>query len=145
MKTASFARDSMHSFAERDVREYVFGFGRRICPGRELADASLFMFVAMSVAALDIQAAAGMDLSKINISEGLGWVSGTITCGCASFSALYALLTMFSSHPEPFSIETRPRSPTVSTLVRSVELEHPWEDHDAESLAHLNWKHARTL
>ena len=35
--------------AERDVREYVFGFGRRACPGRELADATLFMFVAMSI------------------------------------------------------------------------------------------------
>ncbi|OCB91350.1 cytochrome P450 oxidoreductase [Sanghuangporus baumii] len=126
-KTGSFARHGAVLCSERDVREYVFGFGRRACPGRELADASLFMFVAMSIAALDIRPSAGMDLSKINVAEGLGWVPGTIT------------------HPEPFSIDARPRSPTTAALIRSVELEHPWGNHDAECLVHLNWKDVHTV
>jgi len=39
---------------EQDPREFCFGFGRRICPGRMLADASLFISCAMSLAVFDI-------------------------------------------------------------------------------------------
>ncbi|EJD06297.1 cytochrome P450 oxidoreductase [Fomitiporia mediterranea MF3/22] len=123
-KTSSYARHAATNCAERDVREYVFGFGRRACPGRELADATLFMFVAMSVAALNIRPSSGKesDLANINVAEGKGWVAGTIT------------------HPEPFSVDARPRSPAVAAHIRAVEVEHPWTDHDAECLLHLNWK-----
>ena len=62
------------------MREYVFGFGRRSCPGRELADASLFMFVAMSVATLDIRSPSGTISGFVDVKEGKGWVPGTITC-----------------------------------------------------------------
>lgn len=37
-----------------DPRTFSFGFGRRICPGLHLADASLFISVAMSLAVFDI-------------------------------------------------------------------------------------------
>ncbi|KAH9920814.1 cytochrome P450 [Amylocystis lapponica] len=40
--------------AERDPREVVFGFGRRICPGIQLADASVFLSCAMSLAVFNI-------------------------------------------------------------------------------------------
>lgn len=40
---------------EQDVRDYIFGFGRRICPGKELADATLFMVAAMSIAVFDLR------------------------------------------------------------------------------------------
>jgi cytochrome P450 len=39
---------------ELDPYKMVFGFGRRICPGRVLADASVFMSCAMVLAAFDI-------------------------------------------------------------------------------------------
>ncbi|KIY69829.1 cytochrome P450 [Cylindrobasidium torrendii FP15055 ss-10] len=38
----------------RDPFDYIFGIGRRICPGRLLADASLFITCAMSIATFDI-------------------------------------------------------------------------------------------
>ncbi|KAJ3503676.1 hypothetical protein NLJ89_g8327 [Agrocybe chaxingu] len=42
------------SHPEPDPREVCFGFGRRICPGRILADASIFLSCAMSLAVFDI-------------------------------------------------------------------------------------------
>jgi cytochrome P450 len=40
--------------AQRDPRLACFGFARRICPGMHLAEASLFILVAMSLAVFDI-------------------------------------------------------------------------------------------
>jgi cytochrome P450 len=38
----------------RDPRSVAFGFGRRICPGRHIADASLFTMVATLLATVDV-------------------------------------------------------------------------------------------
>ncbi|KAJ7488270.1 cytochrome P450 [Mycena latifolia] len=40
---------------ELDPRELVFGFGRRICPGRALAEASVFIAIAMTLAVFNIK------------------------------------------------------------------------------------------
>ena len=72
MTPGSFTRHSPRLGSERDVREYIFGFGRRSCPGRELADATLFMFVAMSLATLDLSAV-------LNDEPSCEWTAGTIT------------------------------------------------------------------
>ncbi|KAJ6537204.1 OrdA protein, partial [Mycena vulgaris] len=45
--------------AQRDPRSLCFGFGRRVCPGKELAEASLFVCVAMTLAVFDIGAGKG--------------------------------------------------------------------------------------
>ena len=39
---------------QQDPRAISFGFGRRICPGLNLADASIFISCAMSLAVFDI-------------------------------------------------------------------------------------------
>lgn len=39
---------------EKDPREVCFGFGRRVCPGSVLAQASLYITAAMSLAVFDI-------------------------------------------------------------------------------------------
>ncbi|KAG6852362.1 hypothetical protein C0991_000374, partial [Blastosporella zonata] len=39
--------------------------GRRICPGRHLADASLWIVIASTLATLDISKAAGVDGKEI--------------------------------------------------------------------------------
>ncbi|KAF9267070.1 cytochrome P450 [Marasmius fiardii PR-910] len=40
---------------EKDPKDIIFGFGRRICPGRVLADASVFISCAMILACFDIK------------------------------------------------------------------------------------------
>lgn len=42
---------------QHDPRQIAFGFGRRICPGLNLADASVFISCAMSLAVFDISKA----------------------------------------------------------------------------------------
>ena len=42
------------SARRRDVRNYVFGFGRRKCPGSFMIDASLWIAIASMLASFDI-------------------------------------------------------------------------------------------
>lgn len=39
---------------EADPKQFVFGFGRRICPGLHLADASVWLACAQALAVLSI-------------------------------------------------------------------------------------------
>ena len=39
----------------RDPLTYAFGYGRRVCPGLHLAEASMFLSIAMTLAAYDIR------------------------------------------------------------------------------------------
>lgn len=41
--------------AEPDPRTYTFGFGRRVCPGKLLADNALFVTVAQTLAVFDVE------------------------------------------------------------------------------------------
>ena len=45
----------------RDPRNYVFGFGRRRCPGLHLIEESLWIVMATMVATLDMRKAVGAD------------------------------------------------------------------------------------
>ena len=40
---------------ERDPLTYAFGYGRRVCPGLHLAEASMFLSIAMTLSAYDIR------------------------------------------------------------------------------------------
>jgi cytochrome P450 len=50
---------------EQDPRAFVYGWGRRICPGRFYADNSVFLMVAMALATLNISAAVDATGNKI--------------------------------------------------------------------------------
>ncbi len=41
--------------AEPDPRTYTFGYGRRVCPGRYVADNALFVTIAQSLAVFKIE------------------------------------------------------------------------------------------
>ncbi|KAK7029404.1 hypothetical protein VNI00_014658 [Paramarasmius palmivorus] len=45
--------------AEQDPREYIFGFGRRVCPGRLLANATIFITISACLSVFDISAVEG--------------------------------------------------------------------------------------
>lgn len=62
----------------RDPFDFIFGIGRRICPGRLLADASLFITCAMSLAAFDI--APGKDENGEQVVVSLGPTPGLLRC-----------------------------------------------------------------
>ncbi|KAB8248624.1 cytochrome P450 [Aspergillus flavus] len=95
---------------ELDPHTLAFGFGRRICPGRLLADATIFLTIAQS-------------LTVFNFSkpEGEGDLKAEFLPGVISHPALYRL-------------EITPRSAAHEALIRSVEVEHPWEESHAKEL-----------
>ncbi|KAJ7708746.1 cytochrome P450 [Mycena rosella] len=66
--------------AELDPRDLAFGFGRRICPGRVLADASVFISCAMSLATFNISK--HPESGEIDREQGTGTISHPTAFRC---------------------------------------------------------------
>jgi hypothetical protein len=96
---------------EPDPATEAFGYGRRICPGRFLADESLFLTISRLLAVFDITKAVdenGKEIDpKIKVTPGL------------------------LGRPLDFPYCIKPRSAKSVGLIRTIEVEHPWEKGDA--------------
>ncbi|EKM56473.1 uncharacterized protein PHACADRAFT_253615, partial [Phanerochaete carnosa HHB-10118-sp] len=79
-----------------DPRNYCFGFGRRICPGLHLADASVWLTCATVLAAFDIKKLVHDGKIVEVVPE---YTSGTV------------------SHPKPFKCDIKPRSAKARALI----------------------------
>ncbi|SJL08658.1 related to cytochrome P450 CYP2 subfamily [Armillaria ostoyae] len=79
--------------------EEAFGFGRRICPGQDMAEASMWMTIASILAVFNITKAVD---DKGNVVE----PSGEFTSGMLS-------------HAAPFECEIKPRSKYAVSLIQS--------------------------
>ncbi|THG98128.1 hypothetical protein EW026_g3999 [Hermanssonia centrifuga] len=79
--------------AEPDYGNLPFGFGRRICPGMHLADASLFVYTATILASFNI--GKPKDKEGNFIEQDVEYSTGIV------------------SVPGPFSCTIKPRSPTA--------------------------------
>lgn len=99
--------------AEPDPRTVTFGFGRRVCPGRYVADNALFITIAQSLAVFDI--------SKVT-------ENGKIVEPELKFEAGIV------SHPVPYGASIKPRSAAHQALIENAEQEYPWEEPDVEAL-----------
>ncbi|KAG6919294.1 hypothetical protein DXG01_007426 [Tephrocybe rancida] len=87
--------------AEADPRNVCFGFGRRICPGMHLADASVFISCAMSLAVFDISKSVENGVIVEPVHEN---TDGTI------------------SHPKPYKCSIKPRSQKAVSHIQAEEL-----------------------
>ncbi|KAH9927105.1 cytochrome P450 [Epithele typhae] len=87
--------------AERDPRDFAFGYGRRKCPGIFFAEASIFTAVALTLAVYDI--AKAVDARGKTIEPAVE-PSGTLI-----------------SHPAPFPLRVSVRSPKAQALLDSWE------------------------
>lgn len=105
---------------EMDPRMFVFGFGRRICPGKDFADESIFLAVAMSLAVFNIQKARD-DMGNI-IEPNVEFTSGVV------------------SKARDFPYDIRPRSDGAERLIKEVEVEFPWENGDVAQLNRIKWE-----
>jgi len=86
-----------------DPATVAFGFGRRICPGRHLAENSLFIIVSSVLAAFNIAAPLDADGKPVELA-------GDVTVG-------------FLSYPVPFKCRITPRSVQATDLVLESGLE----------------------
>ncbi|TKA78809.1 hypothetical protein B0A55_02231 [Friedmanniomyces simplex] len=92
----------------------TIGFERRVCPGRVLAESSIYMTFAQSLAVFDIRKAVDAQGKEIVAEHKYG-------CGIIS-------------RPEPFGVRVTPRSERHAQLIQGVLKRHPWEESDARCL-----------
>ncbi|KAH8100340.1 cytochrome P450 [Cristinia sonorae] len=87
-----------------DPRNYVFGFGRRLCPARDFADKNSFLVLANMIATLNIKRA--LDDHGREIVPEHSYKSGFV------HSAL--------SHIHPFKCDIKPRSAQAARLIAQL-------------------------
>lgn len=104
---------------EPDPSNVAFGFGRRICPGRHLAETSLFLTIAQLLATFNIDKA--LDAEGKVIEPPVESTPGIV------------------DHPRPFAYRLAPRSAAHRELVQNVEKEYPWQQSDAENLVNKDF------
>lgn len=110
----------------------------RICPGKELADSSLFIAIAMSVAVFDIcklKDKFGNDVEPLH-----EYVSGLIRFA-ADFIYDFYYLSFWAyydySRPKPFECVVKPRSEKAIGLIQSILDESPPAKGDGDILKGL--------
>lgn len=96
----------------------IFGYGRRVCPGRHLSDSSVFLTIAQTLAVFTIREAVDTEGRAIKVR--LEATPGLI------------------NRPVEFPCEIMPRSIKHADLIRSLEGHYPWEDSDAGLLEAFN-------
>ncbi|EAT80928.1 hypothetical protein HBI56_185850 [Parastagonospora nodorum] len=104
--------------AEPDPRTWTFGYGRRVCPGRYVADNALFLTIAQSLAVFKIEPL--VENGKVVMPE-VKFEPGVV------------------SHPVPYRTSITPRSEEHKQRIVEAEKEYPWEESDAKALKSLKW------
>lgn len=102
---------------EPDPWDHVFGYGRRICPGRYLADEALFLTISRLIATFDVTKKVDEQGRPLDVK--IGATPGLI------------------SHPTPFPYSISPRSAKHADLIRATEIDHPWEESDSARLVNV--------
>lgn len=104
---------------EQDPRSVLFGFGRRICPGKDFAANTIFLAVARSVWSFDILKA--RDAQGRVIEPSLEYVGGHL------------------SQPKELRCSLTARSAKVAAIIENVKEELSWGNSDAEKLSGIRW------
>ncbi|KAL5341444.1 cytochrome P450 [Aspergillus crustosus] len=99
---------------EPDPSPDAFGYGRRICPGRFFADASLYLSIVQSLAVFNLSKILDGDGREVEIDA----------------KPKPGVLT----YPTDFGFRVETRSQRHVALIREVERRCPWEESDAALL-----------
>jgi cytochrome P450 len=102
---------------EPDPRNFIFGYGRRICPGRYVADNALFITIAQTLAVFNIG-------KFVNAKGQIVEPEARFEPGAIS-------------HSVPYRCSVKPRSEAHAHLIKSAEQEYPWEESDAKELENI--------
>ncbi|KAH7311488.1 cytochrome P450 oxidoreductase OrdA-like protein [Stachybotrys elegans] len=97
-----------------DPANYAFGFGRRICPGRFLADGTIFLSIAQMLAVFNITKA--VDEKGVPIEPVIKHISGLL------------------DRPQDFPYTITPRSKAHQELIEKIAKENPRGHGDSHQL-----------
>ncbi|KAI1130849.1 cytochrome P450 [Nemania abortiva] len=101
---------------ERDPHIFVWGFGRRVCPGRILADNTVWLTIAQCLAVYKI---------------------GRPVENGVEVTPVPAFQPGVASHPVPFKCTVKPRSAHHEKLIKSIESTYPWQESHSSVLEHM--------
>jgi hypothetical protein len=87
---------------QRDPAPIAFGFGRRVCPGINMAYSSVFIEIAMTLSVFNISKY--VDEAGNVVEPEIHYSDGTV------------------SHPKPFKCDIKPRSEKAIDLVSAIDL-----------------------
>ena len=104
-------------YVEPSPTDFVFGFGRRVCPGRFLATSTLFLTCAQVLAVFNIRPARDEDGKEV---ENLHTFS----------PGLIAQLG-------PFKVDVTPRSEAHAAMIDQLMEKFPWEESNSNDLVGL--------
>ncbi|KAL5382560.1 hypothetical protein DPSP01_006400 [Paraphaeosphaeria sporulosa] len=104
---------------EPDPREWIFGYGRRVCPGRYVADNALFLTIAQTLAVFRIEKL--VDENGKVVEPEMKFEAGVV------------------SHPVPYRVSIKPRSEKHGFMIREAEKQYPWQESDAKTLESVKW------
>ncbi len=104
--------------AEPDPRNWIFGYGRRVCPGRYVADNAVFVTIAQTLAVFQIKKFVE---NGCEVEPEVRFEPGVV------------------SHPAPYRTSIKPRSKKHEQLIRAAEQEYPWQKSDARALEAIKW------
>lgn len=113
---------------EPDPHMYVFGFGRRICPGRILADNALYLTIAQALAVFRIGKAKTVRLTPNGAKEEIVEIEPEVK-----------FQPGVVSHPVPYKTTIEPRSAHHEALIRNIENVYPWQESDAKTLKSMSY------
>lgn len=108
----------MSSIPAPDPTQFVFGFGRRICPGRLLAENALYLNIVQSLTVFYISKAVDQDGTEVE--------------------PVVKMEPGVVSHPAPFTTCIKVRSKHHEELLRRVEQKWPWRESNAKDLESIN-------
>ncbi|TBU42981.1 cytochrome P450 [Dichomitus squalens] len=96
-----FLKDGKLDHNVQDPAAIVFGYGRRICPGRHFAEGSIYAVVSGILHTMSIEAPLDEHGQPIRLADHVKMTHGVL------------------SYPEPFDCIIKPRSPEAEMLIRT--------------------------
>ncbi|KAK6339245.1 hypothetical protein TWF718_008668 [Orbilia javanica] len=106
---------------EPDPAIHQFGYGRRICAGRFLADASVYLSIVKTLAVFNINKPVDKDGKEVDIEV-------KPTAGILNYL-------------QKFNVRITPRSPKHEDLVKQLEAGNLWEKGDSEAIKRMKNDH----
>lgn len=95
----------------------VFGFGKRVCPGKHLVDVTLFIFAATVLSVFDITEGSNPAGGPFQYT----YTGGLVRWARRFSSGLIAITVMSCSRPNPFPCSITPRDNVAEALIMGAD------------------------